>query len=366
MTLSEFCADTPKIIANCLPIVWLGRTFFVTLPQNNEKPLKMLEKTMEKTIERLRTTAMTQLRVSMTMAVVAAVLALVSCDGMSVPKGKGMGGVVPDFPTSQNGDAYDDASDEDEYADADFDDGTTDEADETRQSRGNEKNLEMPLSSRGDNVIRHTGYALSYNSETNCPNWVAWELTRSEASAHGSRNPDFYPDPQVDGRHQVTTQDYKGSGYTRGHMCPAGDMKWSSKAQHDCFYMTNMCPQTKDLNADSWEVLESACRRWAKSEGSVYIVCGPVYNEGRKVRFIGRQHKVRVPDGFFKVVLSMKRGQEKAIGFYYANNDRFQTMESAAMSVDEVERMTGYNFFHLVDDNIENRVEANCNLRDWD
>lgn len=230
----------------------------------------------------------------------------------------------------------------------------------------NPRLLEMPQTHRGEVVISHTGYTLSFNRETNCPNWVAWELTRDEAKARGRRNPDFYPDPKVESRSQVTTHDYSGSGYTRGHMCPAGDMKWSPSAQHDCFYMTNMCPQKRELNADSWEWLESACRRWAQREGSVYIVCGPVFAEGRKVRTIGREHKVRVPDGFFKVVLSMRRGQEKAIGFYYANNDREQTMESAALTVDEVERMTGYDFFHLVEDRLERRVESVCNLRDWD
>lgn len=234
------------------------------------------------------------------------------------------------------------------------------------QGRGNTKLMEMPATARGENIISHTGYVLSYNRETNCPNWVAWELTRSEAKGRGSRNPDFYPDPDVEGRSQVTTNDYSGSGYTRGHMCPSGDMRWSASAQHDCFYMSNMCPQTRELNAGSWEDLEKSCRRWAKQEGSVYIVCGPVFNDGRKVRYIGRSHKVRVPDGFFKVVLSLRKGNEKAIGFYYANNDRFQTMESAAMSVDEVERMTGYDFFYQVDQQTEDRVESRCNLREWE
>lgn len=235
-----------------------------------------------------------------------------------------------------------------------------------RQSKDNAKLLEMPATARGENVVSHTGYALSFNSQTNCPNWVAWELTRSEAKAQGGRNPDFYPDPEVESRSQVTTHDYTGSGFTRGHMCPSGDMRWSTSAQHDCFYMSNMCPQTKDLNAGSWEELEKSCRRWAKQEGSVYIVCGPVFNDGRKARYIGRQHRVRVPDGFFKVVLSLRKGKEKAIGFYYANNDRFQTMESAAMTVDEVERLTGYDFFYQVDAQLEARVEGRCNLRDWE
>lgn len=226
--------------------------------------------------------------------------------------------------------------------------------------------LEMPQTHQGEIIVRHTGYTLSYNTETNCPNWVAWELTRAEAKARGNRNPDFYADPGIEDRSQVNTRDYSGSGYTRGHMCPSADMRWSKEAQHDCFYMSNMCPQNHELNSKSWEWLEQACRRWAKKEGSVYIVCGPVFNKGRKVRTIGREHKVRVPDGFFKVVLTLRRGEEKAIGFYYANNDRQQTMESAAMTVDELEEMTGYNFFYQVEDHLENHLEAQCNLHDWD
>lgn len=239
-------------------------------------------------------------------------------------------------------------------------------AEPTADGGRNPRLLEMPQTHEGELIVRHTGYVLSYNSETNCPNWVAWELTRSEAKARGNRNPDFYADPSVERRSQVTTEDYIGSGYTRGHMCPSADMRWSTKAQHDCFYMTNMCPQKKELNAESWEWLENSCRRWAIQEGSVYIVCGPVFNAGRKVRTIGRDHKVRVPDGFFKVVLSLKHGDEKAIGFYYANNDREQTMESASLTVDEVESLTGFDFFYQVDKAVEERVEKSCNLRAWD
>lgn len=240
-------------------------------------------------------------------------------------------------------------------------------ADETakRPKKGNAKLLEMPATTRGEVVISHTGYCLSYNNKTNCPNWVAWELTSQEAQAQGPRSDEFAPDPQVEGRSRVTTDDYRGSGYDRGHMCPAADMKWSPTAQRECFYMSNMCPQLHVLNAGGWEKLENACRRWATQEGSVYVVCGPVFNDGRKVRTIGNEHKVRVPDGFFKVVLSLKAGKEKAIGFYYANNDSKQSMESTAMTVDEVESMTGYDFFYQIDKKLEKRVESQFNLKDW-
>lgn len=236
---------------------------------------------------------------------------------------------------------------------------------EKNPKKGNAKLLEMPATQRGEVVISHTGYCLSYNNKTNCPNWVAWELTRQEAQAQGRRSDEFAPDPQVEARSRVTTDDYRGSGYDRGHMCPSADMKWNPAAQRECFYMSNMCPQLHVLNAGGWEKLESACRRWAEQEGSVYIVCGPVFNDGRKVRTIGREHKVRVPDGFFKVVLSLNKGKEKAIGFYYANNDSKQTMEATAMTVDEVETMTGYDFFYQIDNKLEKRVESQFSLKDW-
>lgn len=239
------------------------------------------------------------------------------------------------------------------------------DAQKGKRKGGQPKLLEMPATKQGEVVVSHTGYTLSYNNKTNCPNWVAWELTSAEASATGPRSDDFQPDPKIEWRSQVTTADYRGSGYDRGHMCPAADMKWSPTAQRECFYMSNMCPQLHDLNAGCWETLESACRRWAKSEGSVYIVCGPVFREGRKVVTIGQEHTVRVPDGFFKVVLSLRKGKEKAIGFYYAHNDSRQTMEEAAMTVDEVEAMTHYDFFYQIDKNLEKRIEASYNLRDW-
>lgn len=295
----------------------------------------------------------------MTVVAIAALgMVLAACDGTAPKQPYAGRGIVPDFPTAESRGS-------DSRHDADSPGNDASDAGVAQSRHGQPKHYEMPQAERGTKIISHTGYALAYNAETNCPDWVAWELTRDEANARGGRNPGFYPDPDVDSRHQVSTHDYSGSGYSRGHMCPAADMKWSSEAQHDCFYMTNMCPQNRELNADSWEQLERACRRWARREGSVYIVCGPVYAPQRKVRHIGREHRVRVPDGFFKVVLSLTKGREKAIGFYYANNDRQQTMESAAMSVDQVEELTGYDFFYLVADKLENRVERHADLKAW-
>lgn len=226
--------------------------------------------------------------------------------------------------------------------------------------------LEQPAPLKGtpERIIEHTGYMLSYNRTTNCPNWVAWELTREETEGKGRRANTFLPDPDLPISQQVTTNDYKNSGYDRGHMCPAADMKWNPRAMTECFYMSNMCPQNPSLNSGPWSTLEDACRRWAKKEGKVYIVCGPVFT-AKRPKYIGQNLKVRVPNGFFKVVLSTRKGHEKAIGFYYANRAGKQPMHQTATSVDEIEKMTGMNFFHHLDNDLENRLEANFSLKAW-
>ncbi len=227
--------------------------------------------------------------------------------------------------------------------------------------------LEIPKMKKGskEQIIEHKAYTLSFNKEYNNPNWVAWELLKKETYGNKPRR-EFQGDWKIAEKNRVQSFDYKGSKYDRGHMCPAGDNKWDSKAMAECFYMSNMCPQDHELNNNWWNNLEQACRRWARKEGKVYIVCGPIYKADRKKKTIGRKVKAVVPDGFFKVVLSVRDGHEKAIGFYYANNASEQPMEKAVRSVDEIEKMTGMDFFSKLDDKLENRLEAKANLRDWD
>lgn len=233
---------------------------------------------------------------------------------------------------------------------------------------------ELPAIPDSAYVIRHEGFTLSYNLETYCPDWVAWKLTRSHLKGNVSREKnDFQGDPDVALRHRVTPYEYKKSGYDRGHMCPAADNKWSSRAMKECFYMTNMCPQVSVLNQRWWSNLENACRRWAEKEGVVYICCGPVFDDA-PVKTIGGRYnyslrrngiKVYVPTRFFKVVLSLKKGREKAIGFIYNNDDSRQPMTECCMSVDEVEKITGIDFFSSLDDTLEEDLESHCDITAW-
>ena len=229
------------------------------------------------------------------------------------------------------------------------------------------QDLSLPVSStsKSDILIEHEGFSLLYDTKTLCPRWVAWELTAEETRGKVSRqNVDFKEDESVPKQYQVASWDYNGGGYGRGHMCPAGDMKWSQEAMQDCHYMTNICPQTAELNKTWWEHLERACRQWARQYGSVQIVCGPIFSENPK--HFGKKHRMAVPRAFYKVVLTLKKGDEKAIGFFYTNDNAPQPMEDAVRSVDDIERLTGIDFFSSLPDEQEDKLEAMTDLRAWD
>lgn len=224
--------------------------------------------------------------------------------------------------------------------------------------------LVMQTSPKGtpEQILKRTGYVASYNKTTLLPNWVAWHLTaeRTEGSAKRS-GVDFAEDTEVP-EPRATDWDYYNSGYDRGHMCPAADNKWSKKAMEESFLFTNMCPQNGNLNRSDWNEMEMACRKWAKKYGDLYIVCGPILYKG-KHKTIGK-NKVVVPEAFFKVVL--RTGDDpQAIGFIYKNTSGNRPKDSYVNTVDEVERITGIDFFPSLPDDVEKKVEAECDLGLW-
>lgn len=217
--------------------------------------------------------------------------------------------------------------------------------------------MEIPVMSakKQGQVIHRTGYTLAYDAKTRTPQWVAWELTKKETQGTVERSNDFQPDPDVKGA-KVVTKDYSHSGYDRGHMAPAADMKWSKKAMMESFYMSNICPQDHNLNTSDWSELENKSRQWARRYGKVYIVCGPIYN-GKRNEYIG-DHRVKVPDAFFKVVLINEKKKQCAMGFYFENEAGERKLQEYLVPVDRLEQLTGMDFFSALPDNLEDRLEA--------
>lgn len=218
-----------------------------------------------------------------------------------------------------------------------------------------------PLKDRPEQILQRKGYTTSYNRETKNPNWVAWHLTREHTRGQNQRKQMLFTE-DLDVKPRATNNDYYNSRYDRGHMCPAGDNKWDKEAMTQSFLFTNICPQNHGLNKYEWNDLEIKCRDWAREYGAIDIVCGPIY-DSKNLRTIGK-NKVWVPVAFFKVILC-RRGGTKAIGFIYRNEGKRQTLQQAVRTVDEVEALTGIDFFPALDDATENRIEASAQLDDW-
>lgn len=214
----------------------------------------------------------------------------------------------------------------------------------------------------GVTVVRHEGYTAAFNATRQTPEWVAYVLTAEEADGQVPRKDRFVPDPDVPSC-RVTTGDYKGSGYDRGHMAPAGDMKWSARAMEESFYLSNICPQNRNLNKGDWNDLEEEAREWARRYGAVCIVCGPV-GADEPAGWIG-DAPVAVPARFFKVFLRMEAGGAKAIGFLFANRAGSRPLAEYAVSVDRVEQETGLDFFASLPDEAEQAAESACRPGEW-
>lgn len=224
--------------------------------------------------------------------------------------------------------------------------------------------LEIParLFDREEQIIHHTGYSVSYNELLRLPNWVGYELTRERTTGTVARAKHFQPDPLVQGI-SADNQDYSHSGYDRGHMAPAADMKWSTQAMKESFYFSNICPQLHNLNAGDWKELEEKVREWAQRDSAIIIVSGPIIN-GDNPKRIGVS-QVAVPDAFYKVILAPYLSTPRVIGFIMKHQKGNHPLRSYAVSVDSIESLTGIDFFPELPDAIEKEVEAKTQPEEW-
>lgn len=218
-----------------------------------------------------------------------------------------------------------------------------------------------PLSGVSEQILKKKAYIVSYNKDTKIPNWVAWYLTDNHSDGSIRRSNVFYEDEDV-AEPRATNDDYRGSGWSRGHMCPAGDNKWDVEAMNQSFSLINVCPQNASLNSGLWNSFEIDCRNWAKRFKDIYIICGPVFYQQEHEQ-IGN-NEIYVPEAFFKVVLCLN-GEPKGMGFVVKNNAGTKKKDLYYNSIDQVERITGIDFFPILPDDLENEVESNLDMDLW-
>jgi len=226
------------------------------------------------------------------------------------------------------------------------------------------KNKELtdffPTSTTKDVVI-HQGYAFSYHEKYESAEWVAYELKASELRSTDFKRPFFITDPAVK-TGSADWRNYKNSGYDKGHLCPAGDRKYSKQAFEETFYTSNISPQKRDFNNGIWNRLEQKVRYWSQKYDDIYVVTSGVLNEN--LTTIGRE-KVAVPEYFYKVLLDNDHGKYKMIGFLVPHRDSNAPMYEFVIPVDDIEKMTGIDFFPQLEDQIENQLEKSADYKSW-
>ena len=222
-----------------------------------------------------------------------------------------------------------------------------------------------PESTTGE-VVEHKYYTLSYSEEHEQAEWVAYKLTEDNLrKPRVKRAKKFNPDKSIKGK-SAYHNDYTHSGYTRGHLAPAGDMAFSEDAMRESFYMSNMSPQLKEFNGGIWRELEETVRDWAYDNDELYIVSGPVLKDGHIIKQIGRNNKVSVPDLFYKIVLDIKGSDKKAIAFLMPNERSDKRIQEYIISIDELEELLDINFFaDFLDSELEEELEKSRTVKGW-
>lgn len=230
------------------------------------------------------------------------------------------------------------------------------------------ENVHIPICSNnllttGRHEIEHyEGFSLCYREDYEQAEWVAYKLTKEKLKKVANRTDKFLPDTNISTK-SATTEDYRGSGYDRGHLAPAGDMVGSYKTMKECFLMSNISPQNPKFNQGMWVKAEELVRNWAHWYNWVYVITGPILEKNHKLYKKIGYNRVVVPEYFYKVMLAPKTKNGVQIGWntcaiIMENRPLQGKVQDYFTSIDEVERRTGLNFFSLLDDELEDELEG--------
>jgi len=205
-------------------------------------------------------------------------------------------------------------------------------------------------------LLDHAFFQICYDSSLKAPVWTAYELRPEHLAQSAGRRPSYRRDPTLHAP-AASNPDFRNSGFSRGHLVPAADFAWSEPAFRATYFLTNVVAQRQQVNAGLWRKLETAARRIAAASDSINIFTGPLFDSAG-LEFIGAG-RVAVPSHTYKVILAVK-GQNMIMFAAIVPNAATiaEPLNHFAVSVDEVERRSGLDFFAALDDATEAVLEA--------
>ncbi len=225
----------------------------------------------------------------------------------------------------------------------------------------------LPKINKDEQLIDHTSLLLVYSEKHEQAKWVAHIISTNIIDGNVGRTNDFRPDPLVSTGSAIEKDyfltynedgkvKYNGFGYDRGHLAPSADFNWSETALSSSYFYSNMSPQLPEFNREGWATLEGMLRNYVyNNKVPLYVVTGPVLTEDLKP-IPQSVNKVSIPNYFYKIAFDMKN--QIAIAFIVPNNELSEPLESFAVSIDSVEKMTNIDFFVALNDTLENKIES--------
>ncbi len=227
-------------------------------------------------------------------------------------------------------------------------------------------------------LINHSAISLVYSEKHEQARWVSHVITADIIDGKVKRTNNFRQDPKVLTGSSVekdyftktlkpgskTKYTYNGFGYDRGHLAPSADFKWSKIALSESFFYSNMSPQLPEFNRKKWADLERLLRKYINDhpETQLFVVTGPILHDSLP-RIEQGINKVSIPQHYFKVVLDLVN--QKAIGFIMPNKELTNSLGSYAVSINDVEKQVGINFFYQLEDEKEEEMEEQLNVGWW-
>jgi len=217
-------------------------------------------------------------------------------------------------------------------------------------------------------ILRNEGFILGYSDLRGNPLWVMYALTDTETNAPPLKRPSRF---ETDWRslNRLSHDSYQKSGYDRGHMAPnyAISRLYGRAGQMDSFLMTNITPQKPNLNQKLWQRLEDAeIKHFAKLFGKVWVITGPVFSGS--VKRLPSDWKVQIPDKFYKIYLTEAAPGKphRALAFLMPQNvSGKEPLTQFVTSIDNIEALTGLDFFSGLDDRTEAALEAAIMPQPW-
>lgn len=198
--------------------------------------------------------------------------------------------------------------------------------------------------------ISYKEFKLCYSPEHKLAKWALHSLKLKHIEGSVSRTNDYRADPRL--KDPVTRNDYRSSGYDRGHLVPAADRKNSHESMSETFYMTNMTPQHPSFNRGIWLSLERHLRKLVVKYGDAIIISAPHLHQGLR-KF---QKGMSLPDEHYKIIFWPTLN--KAFAYLIPNESaRGRKISDFQVTINSLEELTQLDFFSSLDDRIEEEME---------